>query len=121
MDKHFSTIGYGLLLEETLILLDAALENQEMQDVRNSCINRWPQKSQANKEKLWQHMKYRFLEIGNGSIKKTPLLKMFRKIRANDEAVQDLVFFQLCITTPILFETLSLSSSSPFPVLLPDG
>ena len=53
-------------------------------------------------------MKYRFLEIESNNIKDTPFLQMFRKIRTNDEAVQDLVFFQLCITTPILFETLSL-------------
>ena len=114
MDKQFSTIGYGFLLEETLILLDAALESNDAQAVRGFCIQRWPQKSESNKEKLWQHMKYRFLEIDNNSIKNTPFLKMFRKIRSNDEAVQDLVFFQLCITTPILFETLSLLVTDSF-------
>ena len=114
MDKQCSTIGYGFLLEETLMLLDAALESTDVQAVRGSCIRRWPQKSESNKEKLWQHMKYRFLEIENNSIKNTPFLKMFRKIRTNDEAVQDLVFFQLCITTPILFETLSLLVTDSF-------
>jgi len=114
MDKQFSTIGYGFLLEETLMLLDAALESNDAQAVRGSCIQRWPQKSESNKEKLWQHMKYRFLEIENNSIKNTSFLKMFRKIRSNDEAVQDLVFFQLCITTPILFETLSLLVTDSF-------
>jgi len=114
MDRQFSTIGYGFLLEETLILLDSALESTDGQALRDSCIQRWPQKSAANKEKLWQHMKYRFLEIESNSIKDTPFLKMFRKIRTNDEAVQDLVFFQLCITTPILFETLSLLATDSF-------
>lgn len=114
MDKQFSTIGYGFLLEETLMLLDAALESNDAHAVRGSCIQRWPQKSESNKEKLWQHMKYRFLEIENNSIKNTSFLKMFRKIRSNDEAVQDLVFFQLCITTPILSETLSLLVTDSF-------
>lgn len=114
MDKQFSTIGYGLLLEETLMLLDAALESKNALSVRSSCIRRWPQKSESNKEKLWQHMKYRFLEIEHNSIIDTPFLEMFRNIRANDEAVQDLVFFQLCITTPILFETLSLLVTDSF-------
>lgn len=71
MDKQFSTIGYGFLLEETLMLLDAALESNDAQVVRGTCIQRWPQKSESNKEKLWQHMKYRFLEIENNSIKNT--------------------------------------------------
>jgi len=114
MDQQFSTIGYGFLLEETLMLLDAALESKDVQAVRSSCIHRWPQKSASNKEKLWQHMKYRFLEIESNTIKDTPFLQMFRKIRTNDEAVQDLVFFQLCITTPILFETLSLLVTDSF-------
>lgn len=114
MDKQFSTIGYGFLLEETLMLLDAALESRDAQLVHKTCIHSWPQKSESNKEKLWQHMKYRFLEIENDCIKETPFLKMFQKIRANDEAVQDLVFFQLCISTPILFETLSLLVTESF-------
>ena len=114
MDKQFSTIGYGFLLEETLVLLNSALENESAQVVRGSCIRRWPQKSDSNKEKLWQHMKYRFLEIEGNTIKDTAFLKMFRKIRGNDEAVQDLVFFQLCITTPILLETLSLLVTDSF-------
>lgn len=114
MDKQFSTIGYGFLLEETLMLLDAALESRDPQAVRGFCIQRWPQKSESNKKKLWQHMKYRFLEIENSAIKNTPFLEMFRKIRTNDEAVQDLVFFQLCISTPILFETLSLLVTDSF-------
>lgn len=114
MEKQFSTIGYGFLLDETLMLLDAALESSDVQTVRGSCIQHWPQKSESNKEKLWQHMKYRFLEIENSSIKNTSFLKMFRKIRNNDEAVQDLVFFQLCITTPIIFETLSLLVTDSF-------
>ena len=114
MDKQFSTIGYGLLLEETLMLLDAASESKDAQVVRSSCIHRWPQKSESNREKLWQHMKYRFLEIEKNTIKDTAFLRMFCKVRANDEAVQDLVFFQLCITTPILFETLSLLVTDSF-------
>jgi hypothetical protein len=114
MTGGFSTIGYGFLLEETLMLLDAALESKDAQTVRNSCIHRWPQKSESNKEKLWQHMKYRFLKIENDTIQETTFLKMFRKIRLNDEAVQDLVFFQLCITTPILLETLSLLVTDSF-------
>ncbi|MCY9666473.1 hypothetical protein M5X11_16130 [Paenibacillus alginolyticus] len=114
MDKQFSTIGYGYLLEETLVLLDAALYSKSAQFVRDDCISRWPQKSESNKEKLWQHMKYRYLEIENNLIKDTPFLKMFRKIRTNDEAVQDLVFFQLCITTPIIFETLLLLVTDSF-------
>lgn len=114
MDKQFSTIGYGFLLEETIILLDAALLSSDVQSVRSSCIQCWPQKSESNKEKLWQHMRYRFLEIENNSIKNTSFLNMFRKIRSCDEAIQDLVFFQLCITTPILFETLSLLVTDSF-------
>jgi len=70
MDKQFSTIGYGFLLEETLMLLDAALKSQDAQLVRNTCIHCWPQKSQTNKEKLWQHMKYRFLELEDIASKK---------------------------------------------------
>lgn len=114
MDKKFSTIGYGFLLEETLILLDFALESKDQQIVRNSCIQSWPQKSEANKEKLWQHMKFRFLEIENGTIVDTPFLKMFKKVRTEDDAVQDLIFFQLCMTTPILYETLSLLVTDSF-------
>ncbi len=96
------------------MLLDAALESSDVQTVRGSCIQHWPQKSESNKEKLWQHMKYRFLEIENNSIISTPFLRMLRKIRSNDDAVQDLVFFQLCITTPVLFETLSLLVTDSF-------
>ena len=114
MDKQFSTIGYGFLLEETIILLDAAWLSSDVHSVRSSCIQCWPQKSESNKEKLWQHMRYRFLEIENNSIKNTSFLNMFRKIRSCDEAIQDLVFFQLCITTPILFETLSLLVTDSF-------
>lgn len=114
MDKSYSTIGYGYFLEETLMLLDAALETPDVQAVRNACFQHWPQKSLSNKEKMWQHLKYRFLEIDADSIRNTPLLTMFRKIRKNNEAVQDLVFFQLCITTPVLFETLSLLVTDSF-------
>lgn len=114
MDKQFSAIGYGFMLEETVILLNAALESNDAQAVRGFCIQRWPQKSESNKEKLWQHMKYRFLEIENGLIKNSAFLKIYRKICANDDAVQDLVFFKLCITTPILFETLSLLVTDSF-------
>lgn len=114
MDNHFSTIGYGFLLEETLVLLDTALESSTVQNVCDFCIQHWPQKSESNKEKLWQHLKYRFLEVENNSIKNTSFLKMFQKIRSNDDAVKDLVFFQLCITTPILFETLSLLVTDSF-------
>lgn len=114
MDKKFSTIGYGLLLEETLTLLAFALESKDQQVVRNSCIQSWPQKSEFNKKKLWQHMKYRFLEIKNETIIDTPFLRMFRKIRNEDDAVQDLIFFQLCMTTPILYETLSLLVTDSF-------
>ncbi len=114
MDKKFSTIGYGFLLEETLTLLDFALGCKNQQEVRNSCIQSWPQKSESNKEKLWQHMKYRFLEIINSTIIDTPFLRMFRKIRNEVDAVQDLIFFQLCMTTPILYETLSLLATDSF-------
>lgn len=114
MDKRFSTIGYGLLLEETLTLLDAALEIQDVDLLQETCINSWPQKSVANKERLWRHLKYRFLEIKNDKVEETPLLRMFRKIRTSDEAVKDLIFFQLCITTPILLETLSLLVTESF-------
>lgn len=114
MTTQFSTIGYGFLQEETLTLLDAALENSDAHAVRELCIRLWPQKSESNKDKLWQHMKFRFLEIENNSIKNTSFLKMFRKIRSNAEAVHDLVFFQLCITTPILLETLALLVTDSF-------
>lgn len=114
VDKQFSTIGYGLLLEETLTLLDAALECQDVHQLQKNCINSWPQKSESNKERLWRHLKYRFLEIKNDKIEETPFIRMYQKIRDNDEAVKDLVFFQLCITTPILFETLSLLVTESF-------
>ena len=78
MDKKFSTIGYGFFLEETLTLLDFALESKDQQAVRNFCIQNWPQKSESNKEKLWQHMKFRFLETENGTIVDTPFLRMFK-------------------------------------------
>ncbi len=96
------------------MLLDAALQSRDARVIRSSCSHNWPQKSQANKEKLWQHMKYRFLEIEGSFVKETPFLKMFRKIRASDDAVQDLIFFQLCITTPIFLETLSLLVTDSF-------
>ncbi|MEA1052943.1 hypothetical protein U5801_24495 [Lamprobacter modestohalophilus] len=102
------------MLEETLALLDLTSETNDVNMLHVSCIQSWPQKSESNKEKLWQHMKYRFLEIECHWIKDTPFLKMFRKIRNNDEAVQDLIFFQLCITTPILLETLSLLATDSF-------
>ncbi len=114
MDKKFSTIGYGFLLEETLTLLDFSLKSKDQQAVRNSCIQSWPQKSESNKEKLWQHMKFRFLEIENGTIVDTPFLRMFKKVRNEDDAVRDLIFFQLCMTTPILYETLSLLVTDSF-------
>lgn len=114
MDKQFSTIGYGFHQEETLTLLDAALENSNVQAVRDVCIQRWPQKSEPNKERLWRHLKYRFLEIENNTIVNTSFLRMLRKIRSNEEEVQDLVFFQLCMSTPILFETLSLLVTDSF-------
>lgn len=114
MDNEFSTIGYGFLLEETLMLLDAALVINDVIPLRSLCIQSWPQKSEANKERLWRHLKFRFLEIKDNSVVNTPFLNMFRKIRNNSEAVQNLVFFQLCITTPILFETLSLLVTDSF-------
>jgi len=114
MEKAFSAIGYGLLLEETLMFLDFAMKSNDQHSVRKSCIESWPQKSESNKEKLWQHMKYRFLEIESGKIIQTPFLKMFGKVRNEDDAVQDLIFFQLCMTTPILFETLSLLVTDSF-------
>jgi len=83
MDKQFSTIGYGFLLQETLMLLDGALESTDSQAVRNFCIQQWPQKSKSNKEKLWQHMKCRFLEIEDRAIKNTPFLKMFQLLGNN--------------------------------------
>lgn len=114
MDNEFSTIGYGFLLEETLMLLDAALVINDVIPLRSLCIQSWPQKSEANKERLWRHLKFRFLEIKDNSVVNTPFLNMFRKIRNNSEAVQNLVFFQLCTTTPILFETLSLLVTDSF-------
>lgn len=114
MDSKFSTIGYGYLLEETLMLLDFSLENKDQQIVRDFCIRNWPQKSESNKEKLWQHLKFRFLDTENGVIIDTPFLRMFRKVRNEDHAVQDLIFFQLCITTPIIFETLTLLVTDSF-------
>jgi hypothetical protein len=96
------------------MLLDAALKCQDVNLLKRICINSWPQKSESNKEKLWQHMKYRFLVVENDQIKETPFLRMFRKIRLNDEEIQDLVFFQLCISTPILLETLSLLVTDSF-------
>lgn len=96
------------------MFLDFALKSNDQHAVRKSCIESWPQKSESNKEKLWQHMKYRFLEIESGKIIQTPFLKMFGKVRNEDDAVQDLIFFQLCMTTPILFETLSLLVTDSF-------
>ena len=114
MDKAFSTIGYGFLLEETLMLLDYALKSKEQLTVHNSCIQNWSQKSEANKERIWRHLKYRFLEFDKERIVETPFLKMFRKVRNDDKAVQDLIFFQLCMTTPILLEILTLLGTDSF-------
>ncbi len=97
-----------------MTLIDFALENKNQKAVRNSCIQSWPQKSESNKENLWQHMKFRFLEIENGTIVNTPFLRMFKKVRNEDNAVQDLIFFQLCMTTPILYESLSPLATNRF-------
>lgn len=114
MDKKYSTIGYGFHLEETILLLDFAIKSKNQEVVRNSCINSWPQKSVANKERIWRHLKYRFLEIENDTILKNEFLKMYEKVGDDNKAVIDLIFFQLCITTPILTESLALLVTDSF-------
>lgn len=116
MQNKLSTIGYGYLFEETKTLLDyvVSFPIRDIETIWAYCNKTWPQRSEANKKRLWRHLKYRFLKINQDNIVDTPFLRMYKKIRNEDPAVQDLIFFQLCIMTPILYETLSLLVTDSF-------
>ncbi|MCB2305631.1 hypothetical protein LGL08_00180 [Clostridium estertheticum] len=114
MEKQFSTLGYGFVLEETVLMLDYAINCLELKKVQEYCIGKWPQKSIANKERLWRHLKYRFFQVVGNNIENTPFLKMYAKIRMNSIGTRDLIFHQLCITTPILFQTLLMLVTDSF-------
>ena len=114
MENNFSTLGYGLLFDETIQLLNSALNIQDVKELRKTCIKLWPQKSEANKERIWRHIKFRFLEINNDKVVLSPFLGFFQKINNDNVSVKDLHFFQLCIKTPILYETLSSLISESF-------
>lgn len=114
-DQQFSTLGYGFHLDETVLMLESAVENSEQQTVRDYCIANWPQKSIPNKIKMWNHLSKRYFDIDAGKIVSTPFLNMYGKVKSSPQDSLDLIFFQLCHRTPLVFRTLkSLASGSFF-------
>jgi hypothetical protein len=105
MAKRVATLGYGYHLSETRLMLNLACQEQQRDHVREACIKKWPQKSTTNKEKMWNHLSRRYLEIMNGTITVTPFLRVYHGLPAEQEKL-DLIFYQLCQTTPLLLEVL---------------
>jgi hypothetical protein len=113
MDKKFSTLGYGFHLEETLLMLKSAVDCYDQQAVRDYCLENWLQKSTTNKIRMWSHLSNRFFDIEGGQIVHTPFLEMYSKVKDSPRDSLDLIFFQLCRRTPLVYQTLhSLAAGS---------
>lgn len=113
MEKKFSALGYGFHLEETIQMLDYAVACPDKESLRDYCLDKWPQKSLTNKVRMWNHLSSRYLDFDSGRTVQTPFLKLYEKIRASPQDALDLIFFQLCYKTPLIFQTLrSLATDS---------
>src|SRR5947208_8854063 len=105
MVNRVATLGYGYHLSETRLMLDFACQERQRDRVREACVKRWPQASTTNKEKMWNHLSRRYLRIDDNTIVATPFLQMYQGLTKEQEKL-DLVFYQLCQTTPLLLEVL---------------
>lgn len=114
MEKDFRTLGYGFHLEETVLMLDAAVGCSLQQSVKDYCIEKWPQESMTNKARMWNHLSKRYFNFQAGQIASTPFLKMYAKIKASPRDSLDLIFFQLCLNTPLVYQTLQSLVSGSF-------
>jgi hypothetical protein len=114
MDKQFSTLGYGFHIEETVVMLESAVACSEQQIVKDYCFRTWPQKSMPNKIRMWNHLSKRFFDFEAGQIVCTPFLKMYAKVKGSSRDSLDLIFFQLCRRTPLMYRTLQSLASGSF-------
>jgi hypothetical protein len=114
MDNQFTTLGYGFHLDETVLMLESAVESSEQQSVKDYCLANWQQKSMPNKVRMWNHLSKRFFDIEAGRIVQTPFLQMYGKIKNSTRDSLDLIFFQLCRRTPLVFQTLKSLASGSF-------
>ena len=105
MVNRVATLGYGFHLPETRLMLQKACAEQARDRVRAECIAEWPQASAANKEKMWNHLSRRYLEIENDAIVRTPFITMYQTSRSEKERFE-LIFYQLCQSTPLLLRVL---------------
>jgi hypothetical protein len=116
MVETVAALGYGFHLPESRFMLDRALEDRDRDAVREACLNGgWPQPSMPNKIRMWTHLSNRYLIVDAGKIVETPFLSMYHKLKSHEAAQLDLMFYQLCRTTPVLLETLrSLAAGTLF-------
>lgn len=116
MKKEVATLGYGFHLPESRFMLDQTSKSLDRDEVREACLNEgWPQPSMPNKIRMWTHLSNRYLKVDSGKILETPFLIMYRKLQNHETAQLDLMFYQLCQTTPVVLETLrSLATTTLF-------
>ena len=105
MAKSVATLGYGYHLPETRLMLELACQDRERDWVREQCIQQWPQASVVNKEKMWNHLSRRYLQIQDNEIVETPFLVLYRHLAAEQEKL-DLISYQLCQSTQLLLDVL---------------
>jgi hypothetical protein len=86
-------------------MLDLARGERHLDGLRAMCIKMWPQKSTTNKVKMWNHLSRRYLVVDDGSVSLTPFLQMYNGLNSDREKL-DLVFLQLCHSTPLLLDVL---------------
>lgn len=114
MGKKFSTLGYGFHLDETILMLDHAIMCSNKQSLKDYCLQKWPQKSLPNKSRMWNHLSKRFFDFEDSQINHTPFIKMYEKIKSSSQDSLDLIFYQLCQRTPIVYGTLKHLVSGSF-------
>ena len=114
MDKQFSTLGYGFHLDETRLMLEHAIVCSDKQSLKDHCLKNWPQKSMPNKIRMWNHLSKRFFDFEADQIHQTPFMKMYDKIKASSQDSLDLIFYQLCQKTPLIYGTLKHLVSGSF-------
>jgi hypothetical protein len=63
---------------------------------------------------MWNHLSRRFLEFTSGHIVRTPFLEFYSRIKDSSRDSLDLIFFQLCRKTPVVYQPLCLLVSGSF-------
>jgi hypothetical protein len=79
MSDGYATLGYGFHLEETRVMLDRACSESDQLALRKYCIDRWPQKSATNKQRMWTHLSKRYLGFAEGKVVRSPFLSLYDK------------------------------------------